>query len=195
MDNEVRLSDWLRDELERRFGITLHPSVPNVHANGVAERTNRRVRAALDKWGVQRPADLPRALEEVLRSLNESPTQRLRWGAPVEVKALPPAEQRELAEWVRAHKALDSENRRHRTRRSRSPLPDGPAPYMVRSLKGAHPHPRYEGPFVGVPCTVPPPPNCRSPQPPPPGPPHPPQPLAAATTATTTHGANADVTV
>ena len=113
----------------------------------MAERTNRRVRAALDKWGVKRPADLPHALEVVLQSLNESPTQRLRWGAPVEVKALPPAEQKELAEGVRAHKARDSDNGCHRTCRSRSPLPDGPAPYMVRSLKGAHPHPRYEGPF------------------------------------------------
>ena len=74
------------------------------------------------------------------------------------IKDLAPAQQRELAQEIRDTKAHDQARRRQRVRQDRAPLPLEPTPYMVRQLKGAHP--RYEGPFVGVPCPKHTP-NCR----------------------------------
>jgi hypothetical protein len=128
----------------------LHPSVPNVHGNGVAERSNRRLHACLSKSGVSDAAFLPAAVSSCVASLNESPTARLRWKAAVDVRAMPDDEQRELATHVRQWKSRNRQRRDTRRHRQRRPLPAGPTPYLVRDVAVTHPY--YEGPYIGYEC-------------------------------------------
>jgi hypothetical protein len=151
-DNECRLSDALVRELHVKLHFRVTLSVPNVHGNGVAERSNRRLRSCLDKHGVQSAAVLPAAIAACVSSLNESPTDRLRWHAPNDVPLMPPEAQRQLAEHIRVGKVRDRQRRRHRRRRTRPTLPTAPTPYLVRDHKLSHA--LYEGPFMGYACDL-----------------------------------------
>jgi hypothetical protein len=152
VDNECRLSDHLKRALQTELLFTIRPFVPNVHGNGVAERGNRRLRACLNKRGVSSAGELPGAVRECIDSLNESPTRRLRWHAPMDVPLMSPEAQRQLGEHICAGKVRDRQRRRHRRRRTRLTLPTVPTPYLVRDHKLTHA--LYEGPFMGYVCDL-----------------------------------------
>ena len=151
VDNECRLAAWLRDKLEAD-GWALVPSIPNTHGNGIAERSNRRLRACLAKQDQFSSKELPGVLQRCADSLNDSPTRRLQWLSPNEVHGLAVEAQASLADYVQNVKVLSRQQRRRRRHRARHALPTVPTPYVVKTHGTAHA--KYEGPFIGVPCSV-----------------------------------------